>query len=121
MLAAGAKEALETLHTWYADGLLDPEFMTNKGANVKEKMAQNKVLVTQNRWYMFIPQDAFFDGSMYDVVSQIEGGELVIADAPKGPRGESGLTQENPVTGSGLLFGKHMENEPRDGQKGIPT
>ena len=61
---------------------------------------------------MFIPQDAFFDGSMYDVVSQIEGGELVIADAPKGPRGESGLTQENPVTGSGLLFGKHMENEP---------
>lgn len=108
----GAKEALETLHTWYADGLLDPEFMTNMGANVKEKMAQNKVLVTQNRWYMFIPQDAFFDGSMYDVVSQIEGGELVIADAPKGPRGESGLTQENPVTGSGLLFGKHMENEP---------
>lgn len=39
----GVKDALALLHTWYADGLIDPEFITTDPSKSTENIASNKV------------------------------------------------------------------------------
>jgi putative aldouronate transport system substrate-binding protein len=113
----GSKEAVTLLNQWYQEGLLDPEFMINKFDNVKEKWANDQAVVTETFWWDFLPKEAFFDGRLHEVKKDVEGFANIVADPPKGPNGEMGITQANPVSNAGLCFGKQLEEQPEKMQK----
>ena len=108
----GTKEAVARLNQWYEEGLLDPEFMINSFDVVKEKWAKGEALTTENFWYEFLPEEAFFEGALYEPCEDIEGFSNVISDPPKGPDGKQGITQANPISNAGICFGKQMEEQP---------
>jgi len=108
-----AKEALTVLNRWYKEGLIDPEFVINKGTNVDDKVLSEKVGIVWNSWWAFIPAEAFSAGVYYDkLVAKNPNAKWAITSGPKGPKGEFGISQTNPVISTGLLFSKKMEKEP---------
>ena len=108
-----AKEALEVLHQWYEEELIDPEFVVNQTATVQEKWIAEKYGYVEGNWYQFIPAVAFNDGYYYDSLLEKNGTtELAIMAGPKGPDGEYGMNQTNPMRGDMVNFGAHMEDEP---------
>ena len=113
----GAKEAVTLLNKWYEEGLLDPEFMINSFDVLKEKWANGQAVVAENYWYEFLPQEAFYEGALYEPCEDIEGFSNVVADPPEGPDGSMGLTQANPVSNAGICFGKQMEDQPEKMKK----
>ena len=108
----GSLEAVTLLNKWYKEGLLDPEFMINKFDNVKEKWANDQALVTETYWWEFLPKEAFFDGRLYETKKDDADFSNIVADPPKGPEGNMGITQANPVSNAGLCFGKQLEAQP---------
>ena len=113
----GSLQAVTLLNKWYEEGLLDPEFMINKFDNVKEKWANDQALVTETFWWEFLPKEAFFDGRLYEPKKDVEGFSNIVANPPKGPEGNMGITQANPVSNAGLCFGKQMEEQPEKMKK----
>ena len=98
----GMKEALALLRKWYADGVIDPEFITgeNKGGYwaVSHSFVNGRIGVTGNIMaYHWIP--ALTENSaqgpalneMLKVNAGLEyGKDVVIGRSPIGPRGDSG-------------------------------
>lgn len=112
-----AKEAVTRLHTWYEEGLLDPEFMINKFDNLKEKWIGDKAAVTEYQWWHFLPKEAFFDGQLYEPRKDDETFKIAVSEPPAGVNGEKGFTQLNPLNNAGLCFGKQIEEQPEKLQK----
>lgn len=108
----GAKQALTLLNKWYKEELLDPEFVLNKGQNVDDKIISSKAGIVTASWYQFITKAAFFDGKYYDKLRvNVPNANWVLTAGPKGPDGQQGTVQLNPIASSGGQFGKHMEND----------
>ncbi|OXS61890.1 hypothetical protein B1A99_04635 [Cohnella sp. CIP 111063] len=103
-----AKDALAVLRRWYEAGLIDPEFVINKGDNLDQKVFESKVGMLQSAWWNFIPPEAFFEGKYVD---KMPDAKWLVLNGPQGPNGDAGLTQGNPMTNSGVLFLKHMEQD----------
>ncbi|MBB6673817.1 extracellular solute-binding protein [Cohnella nanjingensis] len=108
----GAKEALALLNKWYKEGLIDPEFVINKGNNVDDKVISEKVGVVTNYWWKFTPAEAFFGGLYYDkLIANNPNAKWATIGGPKGPGGDFGADQSNPVLNSGLLFSKQVDRD----------
>jgi putative aldouronate transport system substrate-binding protein len=108
----GAKQALAVLSKWYKDELLDPEFVLNKGQNVDDKVISNRAGLVTASWYLFLPRAAFFDGKYYEKLrANAPNAKWVLTPGPKGPDGQQGTVQLNPIASSGGQFGKHMEKD----------
>lgn len=108
----GAKEALTVLNRWYTNELIDPEFVVNKPKNRDDKIINEKAGAVEYAWWEFIPREAFYSGLFHDKIKEKNGDvSWAISAGPKGPRGESGTTQGNPFSSSGIMFGKHLEND----------
>lgn len=79
-----------------------------KKKNVDDKVISDKAGVTYSNWWNFLPAEAFTSGKF---VENMPDADWTIIGEPAGPNGEKGTVQTNPITSSGLQFGKHMENE----------
>ncbi|MBP1988792.1 extracellular solute-binding protein [Paenibacillus eucommiae] len=109
----GAKDALEVLHKWYKQDLIDPEFIINKGTNITDKVVSEKIGVAWNSWWAFIPAEAFSGGDFYDkLLEKNPNAKWAITSGPVGPNGEFGINQTNPVVGSGRQYAKKLEQDP---------
>ncbi|MCU6794529.1 extracellular solute-binding protein [Paenibacillus sp. WQ 127069] len=108
----GAKQALTLLNKWYKEELIDPEFVLNKGPNVDDKVISSKVGIVTGSWYQFIQRAAFFDGKYYEKLrANVPNASWLLTAGPKGPDGQQGTVQLNPIASSGGQFGKHMEKD----------
>jgi len=108
----GAKDALATLNEWYREELIDPEFVLNKNSNVDDKVISEKVGVATNFWWKFLPSDAFFGGIYFDKLTEKNpNAKWATFSGPKGPNGDFGIVQSNPVLNSGLQFSKRLEQD----------
>lgn len=106
------KDVLALLNKWYKDGLIDPEFVVNKYSNVDDKIISEKAGVVTNAWWDFTPADTFTGGDYYEKIKvKNPNVDWAVIGAPKGPDGQQGNQQINPVVSSGLQFGKQLEND----------
>ncbi|SFA75036.1 putative aldouronate transport system substrate-binding protein [Cohnella sp. OV330] len=108
----GAKEALTTLNKWFKSELIDPEFFVNKDTNLDDKVISSKVGVVARSWWEFIQPEAFFSGKYYvKLREQVPNAEWALSSGPKGPDGKSGITEGNPMLGTGIQFGIQLEKD----------
>ena len=109
----GAKEALTTLNKWFKADLIDPEFYINKDTNVDDKVISSKVGVVTKSWWEFIQPEAFFSGKYYTKLREtVPDASWALSSGPKGPSGSFGITEGNPMLGTGIQFGKQLEKDP---------
>jgi len=109
----GAKQALEVLQRWHRNELIDPEFVVNKYNNFEDKVLTGKAGAVEFYWWYFLPGSAFIGGTTWydrlkennpDFTWETVGGI-------KGPEGHWGIAQYNPSFASGVMFGKHLEQD----------
>lgn len=109
----GAKDALTTLNKWFKADLIDPEFFVNKDSNVDDKVISSKVGTVQRSWWEFIQPEAFYEGKYYaQLRKNVPEADWALSSGPKGPSGSFGITQGNPMLGTGIQFGKQLEKDP---------
>lgn len=88
-----AKDALALLRDWYAEGLIDPEFIVLKNeSELNDKSMKNQFGVTY-RWWVWEPK---IEGEMRKVDPDVTFARIA---PPVGPDGESG------VRGAGMVNG----------------
>lgn len=88
-----AKEALAVLRDWYAEGLIDPEFVVMKNeSEMNDKAMKNQFGLTY-RWWVW---ESKIQGEMQKVDEKVTFGRIA---PPVGPDGQSG------VRGVGLING----------------
>lgn len=109
----GAKQALEVLNRWYKNELIDPEFVVNKINNVEDKVLTGKVGAVEFYWWFFIPGKAFLgDEGWYDKMKATNPDfNWLSTGGVKGPEGHYGISQSSAAKGSGLMFGKQLEQD----------
>jgi putative aldouronate transport system substrate-binding protein len=79
-----AKEALTVLAQWYKEGLIDPEFASQKNTVFDEKMVSNRFGVATYWWNWEAQREVAMKVNDPNV-------ELIRIAPPKGPTGLSGL------------------------------
>ena len=108
------KEALALLRAWYDEGIIDPEFVTDRNGlgslDLKFKNGRIGYMCYRSGYRgVFDPEDA---NSMVNVIRQLNPqAEIVSGWLPTGPEGKRG----NRVWGSGghvISFGRHLANRP---------
>lgn len=104
----GAKDALTILNKWYKQDLIDLEFAVNKKANLEDKVISGKYGVVESNWWNFLPARAFSGGKFFE---KIPGVDWALFAGPKGPNGDYGALQKNPVGNSGQQFSKKLEKD----------
>lgn len=108
----GAKDALTVLNRWYQEGLIDQEFIVNKGKNVEDKMVQEKAGAVGTYWYGYAPTGVFCCNDAYVALNKKNPqASFVSIPGPKGPDGKYGMVQTNPVYGAVSVFGKQLEKD----------
>ena len=81
----GAKEALTTIQRWYKAGLIHPESQTSAWTDVVSNWCKGQAgFVDVGTWYRLVK-----GGELYDCIKDA-GGDVIMANAPKGPKGDSG-------------------------------
>jgi putative aldouronate transport system substrate-binding protein len=116
------KEALATLSKWYADGLINPEFITgeNRGGHwsISQDFIDNIIGYSNNGpFYVNAPPPIGGDrgGKMYRTFAaahENDGAEMVIGRPPIGPNGDSGSVRWGLITGASIAFSKKLEEDP---------
>lgn len=104
----GARSALEVLQQWYADGLIDPEFLTANLSAVTGAWCEGRISMYTSR-----PFDIQKDRPNNQCIQAL-GGELVGAYAVKGPDGKFGYPSWGNSAGafyfcSPILEGKKLD------------
>jgi len=104
----GMKEALATLNKWYEMDLIDPEWVALDFDQARNKVISSKIGAT---WQNILAgqEGTGWYAPLKDVAPNAE---WALSSGPKGPGGEHGIMQFNPVAGVGILFGKDMEQQP---------
>lgn len=116
------KEALALLAKWYADGLINPEFITgeNRGGHwsISHDFIEGKIGYTNNPPYYHIAPPGVYGnqgGKMYRAMAETYDDMekvLVIGRPPIGYNGKSGDVRWGLINGNGLVFKKDLEKEP---------
>lgn len=106
-----ARQAVEVLHRWYEEDLIDLEFSVNKTENMVEKWTNGSAAMLVDSWWEFTPEDTFFSATYYNALSSNEQAQTSVktSAAPVGSTGLSGFQQRNPAFDSGILLGKQLE------------
>jgi len=104
----GTRQALELLHRWYEQGLIDPEFVTVDANAMTQKWANGQIGFLHSTWYRLIP-----GGEHYDALKAVNpDAEIAMGWAPKGPDGQFGYFNFGPITSS-ITFGKQLEGSDK--------
>lgn len=105
------KEALKTLNQWYREGIIHPDFVTDKTSETVDRKFMNGVtgyIYYQGRYSAFDPEKT---NSLLNTMKKLQpGSELVCGYFPIGPKGEQGGRVW--AGGHVISFGKHMKKRP---------
>lgn len=94
------KQALKLLSEWYAEGVIDPEFIITKGKDHKEKYSKGIIGTSgHHMWYV-----AKKNAVNQSLVSSFPDAELKMIMPPKGPEGHRGLERRKPGGGGSALI-----------------
>lgn len=102
------KEALTLLNKWYKMDLIDPEWVTLGFDEARNKVISSKVGATWQN--IFAGQEG--TGWYAPIKDVAPDAQWALSPGPKGPNGDYGIMHFNPLAGVGIVFGKHMEQEP---------
>lgn len=109
-----AKEALAVLREWYAEGLIDPEWVTDGlggGRRFKEKFMNGRVGYAHalGRYQEFNPEKS---NSLVSIISKVSPEALVRpAQLPVGPRGQKGARNWGAISNI-LVVGPGVIQQP---------
>lgn len=124
----GARKGLETLQKWYADGVIDPEWVTGEQADYwaqSDPFTNDRIGVTsRSRYDHWLPANPDVEGSVDGRVltafmelhkDQGEGiGDLLaMGDAPIGPDGYQGLLYNSSVSEPILFSAECAQDEAK--------
>ena len=111
----GTRQALKLLRDWYADGIIDPEFVTDglaDGKRVIKKFQTGRTgYLGNDAWYPkhFNPD---YSNATVNVMAQQHPDAVIEAGSfPIGPDGHRGARYWGPG-GSIFVFGQHLRDEP---------
>jgi putative aldouronate transport system substrate-binding protein len=91
-------EALKILKNWYAEGLIDPEFVVIKNdSEINEKAMKNQFGMTY-RWWTYEPK---IEAEMKKVDPKVSFARIA---PPVGPTGESGVRGVNLINGCVIML-----------------
>jgi putative aldouronate transport system substrate-binding protein len=110
------KEALAWIQKWYQAGYIDPELLTvGDWAIYKNKMVSSVAGVAAANYQVFqFPDDGWFYA---DLLKVNPNAKYTISSGIKGPYGDQGLLQFNPITYAGVMFTPQVENQPEKIEK----
>ena len=103
-----AREALERLHSWYAQELIDPEFITDIPQTIVEKYNKGKIGVNFTSADSFINSTAAGRQYLNDWKVRNPEAEFAIGGLPKGPNGDSGSWLWGPRSNF-VAFGEQVD------------
>ncbi len=113
LLSPNFKTFVETMAKWYAEGLIDPDFLANQADNLKTLATSGKVFAfigTQGANY--VPYDTILSKG-------IPGAKLTLAPWPKGPDGVAYTAQSGVVNLVGNGFGIGITTECKNVEAAI--
>lgn len=111
----GTKQALAILRDWYAEGLIDPEFITdgNDHKRLKDKLMNGRIGYVSGLGSYPELRDKRRSVALFNVIKQFNPeAEVVVAPLPKGPTGKRGVR----TWGSGgniMVFGPGVVEKPQ--------
>ncbi|MGN0761938.1 MAG: hypothetical protein ACI4MK_01060 [Aristaeellaceae bacterium] len=118
----GMKEALAQLAQWYADGILNPEFITgeNRGDHwsISHDFVEGRILYTNNGpFYQDMPAGISAGspkgGKMYKayVAAGNDPASYEVGSAPVGPHGDSGSVMWGVANGGSIVLSASLAND----------
>nr|WP_284237593.1 extracellular solute-binding protein [Paenibacillus glycanilyticus] len=106
-VAPETKEALAKLRQWYADGVIDPEFITDTQDSYRKKLYNNRIGVIEEQ----IAKGALPEGgTVTEMKSLSPNAELVFSKNPKGPGGEG--SWDWGVKSNFVVIGSKVKDQP---------
>lgn len=99
------KEVLALLRDMYAEGIIDPEWITHGFDQVMNKVVTGKTASTWQNWL------TIFTGLYQDITNIVPNAGWVATSGPIGPNGDQGIMNFNPLAGVGLMFTRAMEGQ----------
>ena len=110
-VADGSKQALERLHKWYTEGLIDPEFITETVNGEVEKFESGR-LATYVTGVSNYSENTVVGREWLEKWKKIDpNAEFAFGPLPTGANGESGGYLWGPRTNF-VAFGSQVEDEP---------
>lgn len=106
-VAPETKEVLGLLRDLYAEGIIDPEWVTLGFDQVMNKVVSGKTGVTWQNWLTLFSKTGLYQG-MKDTDPGIE---WAASTGPIGPDGEQGIMNFSPLAGVGLMFTCALEGQ----------
>lgn len=101
------KEVLALLRDLYAEGIIDPEWVTLGFDGVMDKIVTGKDGVTWQNWLSF-----YSSGGYVDTMQAINPeADWAPSTGPIGPNGDQGIMNFNPLAGVGLMFTVALEGQ----------
>lgn len=101
------RTALELLRDLYAEGIIDPEWVTLGFDQVMNKVVSGKTGVTWQNWLTIFSKTGLYQG-MKETDPNVE---WAASTGPVGPNGDQGIMNFNPLAGVGLMFTVAMEGQ----------
>lgn len=104
----GTKEALKYIKELYDMGVIDPEWMTIDFEGAKNKVISSVVGCSWQNWLSILTPDGWWS----TLKESVPDASWSVDTGIEGADGQKGIMQFNPLNGVGLVFGKHMEEQP---------
>jgi putative aldouronate transport system substrate-binding protein len=113
LLLDNFRTLLRQVNTWYKAGYMDPEFVTQAWAELRERWNNGKIgVIHMSTWYRLIP-----GGENWEQPKAINpNADIGMLPPVKGPSGSYGYFGWGKATGT-LAFGAHLAKEPAKIQK----
>lgn len=107
-----AKEALAKLRKWYADGVIDPEFLTDTQDGYRKKLYNNRIGMIEESIDRFSLDDS---ATITEMKAVNPNAKLVPGKNPKGPGGEG--SWDWGMKSNFVVIGSHVKDKPDKLQK----
>ncbi|MCA0753536.1 extracellular solute-binding protein [Paenibacillus sp. N4] len=106
------KEALAKLRQWYADGVIDPEFITDTQDSYRKKLYNNRIGVIEEQ----ISKGALPDSTTVTEMQALNpDAKLVLANNPQGPGGDG--SWDWGVKSNFVVIGSKVKDQPEKLEK----
>ncbi|WP_199620915.1 extracellular solute-binding protein [Paenibacillus alkalitolerans] len=106
------KEALAILRKWYADGVIDPEFITDTQDSYRKKLYNNRIGLIEES----IGRAALDDSStIAEMKAANPDAKLILGKNPKGPGGDG--SWDWGIKSNFVVIGSHVKDDPEKLQK----
>lgn len=107
------KETLALLHKWYKEGIIHPDFQTDKWWRESNSKFQNGKTGYNNYMCSKEALNPENPSSVYSMMKLLQpGSEIAPGHPPKGPRGDRGHRVWGAASSATVVFGKQMAQKP---------